>query len=71
MVSERAQSLRKIPRSQQGPKIPEKGSETRFLNFFPKYNPCVPFLLEYEGTNGRHTFSKNHISGKNFVLELW
>ena len=46
-----------------GPKKSKKSDKNLSLLY-------VHFLLEYESINGLLTFRKNHLSGKNLVVEL-
>ena len=63
---------KKVLTGQKDPKSAWNGPKIRFLGFLEKFDSFIcTFSLECESFNGFLTFCKNHITGKNLVLELW
>ena len=61
-----------VPMGQEGPKRVKTVPKISFFGFWHKSSQLMgTFLLEYESRNGRLTFFKDRISGKNLVGELW
>ena len=61
-----------VPMSQEIPKRPKTAPKMSFFWFWHKSNKFIyTFVLEYESVNGYLTFSKDRISVKNLVHELW
>ena len=56
---------------QEGTENPKNGAKSRFLESWQKSNPIIyTFLFKYQTINGLLTYCKNHMSGKNLVLDL-